>query len=188
MDKEAVRAQYRPQRIATLFVGESPPASGKFFYYGNTALARNMEAAMLSAGLGGNGNFLERFKEQGWYLDDLILQPVNRQQRAERRRKWRESQDSLADRIKVYKPRAIVSLLLAMSRLPQRRLAATPNCSPCHFPAMVSKRASERRWCRSCRSFLAIRKTARTPQRLVLATAHQMHFASHAKSARIGIV
>jgi hypothetical protein len=114
MDREAVRAQYRPQCIATLFVGESPSASGKFFYYGNTALAHNMEAAMLAAGLGGNGNFLERFKVQGWYLDDLILRPVNRQQRAERCRKWRESQDSLADRIKVYKPQAIVSLLLAI--------------------------------------------------------------------------
>jgi hypothetical protein len=114
MDREGVRAQYRPQCIATLFVGESPPASGKFFYYGNTALARNMEAAMLAAGLGGNGNFLDRFKEQGWYLDDLVLQPVDRLQRSERRRKWREAQDSLADRIKVYKPRAIVSLLLAI--------------------------------------------------------------------------
>jgi hypothetical protein len=62
MDREAVRAQYRPQRIATLFVGESPPASGKFFYYGNTALAHNMEAAMVAAGLGGSGSFFERFK------------------------------------------------------------------------------------------------------------------------------
>ena len=46
MDTEAVRARYRPNRIATLFVGESPPASGKFFYYENTALARNVKAVV----------------------------------------------------------------------------------------------------------------------------------------------
>ena len=36
MDTEAVRARYRPPRTATLFV-----ASGKFFYAGNTVLARH---------------------------------------------------------------------------------------------------------------------------------------------------
>jgi hypothetical protein len=41
MDTEAVRARYRPPRITTLFVGESPPASGKFFHAGNTVLARH---------------------------------------------------------------------------------------------------------------------------------------------------
>jgi len=60
------------------------------------------------------GNFLDCFREQGWYLDDLVLQPVNRLQTSERRRQWREAQDSLADRIKVYNPRAIVSVLLAI--------------------------------------------------------------------------
>jgi len=138
MDTEGVRAQYRPQRIVTLFVGESPPASGKFFYYGNTALARNMEAAMLAAGLGGNGNFLERFKERGWYLDDLVLQPVDQLQRTERRRKCRGAQESLANRIKVYKPRAIVSLLLESGTLSKplpKPLAAMRNYLPCRFPA-----------------------------------------------------
>ena len=65
MDRESVRAQYRPQRIETLFVGESPPASGKFFYYGNTALARAMNAAMTAAGLCDEANFLERFRALG---------------------------------------------------------------------------------------------------------------------------
>jgi hypothetical protein len=114
MDTEAVRARYRPPRIATLFVGESPPASGKFFYAGDTALARNMASAMRAAGLDDTGNFLDCFKEQGWYLDDLVLQPVNWLQTSERRRQWREAQDSLANRIKDYHPRAIVVLLLGI--------------------------------------------------------------------------
>ena len=59
-------------------------------------------------------NVLERFKANGWYLDDLVLEPVNWLERSERRRKWREAQDGLAARIKVYKPRAIVSVLKAI--------------------------------------------------------------------------
>ena len=74
---EAIRTSYRPQRITTLFVGESAPVSGKFFYIGNTLLARHVERAMNEAGLGGGGNFLDRFKSYGWYLDDLVLNPVN---------------------------------------------------------------------------------------------------------------
>ena len=115
MDTEAVRARYRPYPIATLFVGEAPPASGKFFYLGNSALAHHMEAAMMAAGVGGgDGNFLNRFKERGWYLDDLVLEPVDRLQTSERRRKWRNAGASLADRINDYQPRAIVSLLLGI--------------------------------------------------------------------------
>jgi hypothetical protein len=49
-DTEAIRERYRPKRIMTLFVGESAPSSGKFFYRGNTALKRNMETAMKAAG------------------------------------------------------------------------------------------------------------------------------------------
>ena len=32
---------------------------------------------MNEAGLGGCDNFLDRFKSYGWYLDDLVLNPVN---------------------------------------------------------------------------------------------------------------
>jgi hypothetical protein len=74
---EEARARYRPERITTLFIGESPPRSGKFFHYGNTALARYMSYAMRSAGLGDDGDVLDRFKACGWYLDDLVLEPVN---------------------------------------------------------------------------------------------------------------
>ena len=32
---------------------------------------------MRSAGLADDGGFLDRLKAYGWYLDDLVLQPVN---------------------------------------------------------------------------------------------------------------
>jgi hypothetical protein len=110
---EAVRQRYRPKRIMTLFVGESPPQSGDFFYYGNTALKRHMQKAMETAGLGlaESGDFLERFKAYGWYLDDLVLTPIDKLSPAERERQCRDARPELAARIAQYKPCAIVSLL-----------------------------------------------------------------------------
>jgi hypothetical protein len=48
--------------------------AASFFYYGNTALAHYMSAAMRAAGVVGDGDFLDRFKAYGWYLDDLVLE------------------------------------------------------------------------------------------------------------------
>jgi hypothetical protein len=35
---EIIRTRYRPDRITTLFVGESAPASGAFFYHGDSTM------------------------------------------------------------------------------------------------------------------------------------------------------
>jgi hypothetical protein len=110
-DAEAVRQRYRPKRITTLFVGESRPESGKFFYCGNTQLKRHMQEAMEAKGLGKNGDFLECFKAYGWYLDDLVLEPVDKLSKAEREKLCRDARSDLAARIKEYQPSAIVSLL-----------------------------------------------------------------------------
>jgi len=111
---EAIRARYRPRQISTLFVGESAPNSGDFFYYGNTALTGYMADAMKAAGLRGDGDFLDRFKAYGWYLDDLVLTPVNYLGRSQRKKECRDARASMAARIKEYQPRAIVSLLLSI--------------------------------------------------------------------------
>jgi hypothetical protein len=103
---EDVRADYRPQRILTLFVGESAPHSGKFFYLGNTPLKRYMQQAL---GLDGVDDFLDCFKAMGWYLDDLVLTPIDHiENRAERMAMWKAAQPSLAKRIKEYRPQAIL--------------------------------------------------------------------------------
>src|ERR1700722_6041718 len=111
---EAVRTKFRPERIVTLFVGESAPHSGAFFYLGNTSMARNMKRAMSDAGLSAGGDFLERFKAYGWYLDDLVLAPINHLPPSSRKQRWRQSQQSLANRIAEYRPRAILTLLLGI--------------------------------------------------------------------------
>jgi len=63
-DIETVRASYRPQNISPLFIGESAPSSGEFFYYGGNQLWREMKRAF-EASFGPGGDFLERFKAYG---------------------------------------------------------------------------------------------------------------------------
>jgi hypothetical protein len=111
---EALRARYRPSKITTLFVGESAPASGDFFYSGNTALKRHMQSAVEDSIGDNGGEFLERFKGYGWYLDDLVLIPVNRLEKSERLALCKNSQNSLATRIAEYQPAAIVTLLMSI--------------------------------------------------------------------------
>ena len=95
---EQVRQRYRPERITTLFVGESAPFGGGFFYYGNNAMLRHMQRAVTPV-LRDSDDFLESLKAQGWYLDDLVLTPVDYLTSAERRAKCFEARQSLAERI-----------------------------------------------------------------------------------------
>jgi hypothetical protein len=107
---EALRASHRPDRITTLFVGESPPVNGTFFYDGNNSMVRYMQRGVDTA-LPGTGDFLDRFRDCGWYLDDHVLSPINHLNDAERRTACYGALDSLSTRIAEYKPLAMVSLL-----------------------------------------------------------------------------
>jgi hypothetical protein len=114
---EVTRLRYRPDRITTLFVGESAPLSGDFFYRNNSALVRYMQQATEKAiGDGDGQNFLDRFKALGWYLDDLVLTPVDHPLPKQRKQLCREARASLAERIRAYQPLAIVSLLHRIER------------------------------------------------------------------------
>ena len=107
---EATRARFRPERVMTLFVAESAPDSGKFFYFGNNPMLTDMQRA-IEHSLGEGGDILARFKAMGWYLDDLSLAPVNNLPKMERVAICRDAQRSLAERIAEYQPQAIVSVL-----------------------------------------------------------------------------
>lgn len=103
---EMLRISFRPPRVTTLFVGESAPVNGKFFYQGNTGFYRYVRRAF-----DGDENFLAAFKQGGFFLDDLVLEPINGLPRSDRRRLHREYASSLAERIAVYKPQAVISVL-----------------------------------------------------------------------------
>lgn len=103
---EELRQSFRPERITVLFMGESAPRSGKFFYTHDTGLYRAMKAA-----LPWKEDFLAKFQANGFYLDDLSLVPVNGMNPTERKRQCEASVDSLTDRLKNYQPAAIVILV-----------------------------------------------------------------------------
>src|SRR4051812_24859212 len=77
-DNERLRRRFRPAKVRVLFVGESPPASGRFFYRGDSGLYRAMREAFatLDPSLG-DTNFLQAFQERGFYLVDLCAGPVD---------------------------------------------------------------------------------------------------------------
>jgi hypothetical protein len=87
-DLENLRRRFRPERITTLFVGESPPQGGTFFYKGDSLLYRQMKKALKEFWTDGS-DFLERFKASGFFLDDLVLFPINKREKEERERlRW----------------------------------------------------------------------------------------------------
>ena len=98
--------------------------SGDFFYYGNNAMFRYMQGAVEDS-LGESGDFFERVKAYGWYLDDLVLTPVDQLSGPARKAKCLHAQTSLAIRIAEYKPLAIVSLLKAY----REKCGCCGNCS-----------------------------------------------------------
>jgi hypothetical protein len=113
---ESVRKRYRPARIVTLFVGESAPHNGTFFYRGDSLMLRQMKIVVESA-FGETDDIPKTFMAYGWYLDDLVLEPVNHLQKPQRKTKCLEAQKSLAARIAEYRPLAIVSLLRSIDRI-----------------------------------------------------------------------
>jgi hypothetical protein len=113
---EELRKSFRPGLITTLFVGESAPASGRFFYSGDSSLFHAMKRA-----IGSRETFLEDFKDKGFYLDDLVLTPINKLERHERLRQRQEAVPELAKRLIEYKPKAVVVVMRAI--LPTVRTA-----------------------------------------------------------------
>jgi hypothetical protein len=135
---EVLRASFRPATITTLFVGESAPHNGTFFYDGNNAMHRYMSRATASV-LGSGDDFLQRFKAAGWYLDDLVLTPVNHLTRPERELLCLGAQSDLAKRIAVYRPQAIVSLLKSIQSIVEAAAREAGSTAPLYsvpFPGM----------------------------------------------------
>jgi hypothetical protein len=103
---EELRQSFRPAHITTLFVGESAPHSGRFFYSGDSSLFRAMKKAF-----GNRESFLQDFQHKGFYLDDLVLTPVNKLQNRDRSRLRKEAVPQLAKRLAEYRPSAIVIVM-----------------------------------------------------------------------------
>ena len=77
-----LRDQFKPARVRTLFVGESPPAGDTHFYRANSNLFRATREAFVQAfgpeAVSDGPRFLREFQDRGCWLVDLVDRPVNR--------------------------------------------------------------------------------------------------------------
>lgn len=116
-DIERIRQMYLPPKVKVLMVGESPPQSGKFFYTGDELTEKTQEAFAwlfmdVALDCSTHEDFLGYFKNSGFYLDDLCLEPVNGIRNDEKRNQVRDTWvSSLAKRMKKYDPEAIIFVL-----------------------------------------------------------------------------
>jgi hypothetical protein len=113
MDIEAVRRSYKPEKIRLLLVGESPPASGEFFYLKSNMTiytSKAFEQVFLRT-FHDIVSFLRFFRQIGCYLDDLCLTPVDKMPTLERKALLEESVGPLSERLKKFNPEAIAIVL-----------------------------------------------------------------------------
>ncbi len=109
---EERRRAFRPARARMLLVGEAPPASGKFFYNGDSGLYRAIRDAFCSVDSSIDGeNFLLRFQAAGCYLTDLCGQPVDHLGPKARRSFGEAGEPRLAKTVAELQPAMIVTLV-----------------------------------------------------------------------------
>jgi hypothetical protein len=124
-----------------LFVGESTPVSGDFFYRGNPLVTQIVMSA-IEESLPGQGT-IASFKANGWYLDDLSITPIDNLRGKARRDACVAARESLAERIATHKPLAIVSLMLGI-REDVEAATTIARCNVRHittpFPGMGQQR------------------------------------------------
>jgi hypothetical protein len=110
--REALRRRFLPQRVRILLVGESPPASGRFFYCEDSGLYRAVRDVFKEADPAiSDEGFLRRFQTCGCYLIDLCEDPVDKLDSKSRRRTCSMGEALLARRIRRLRPEMIVSLV-----------------------------------------------------------------------------
>jgi hypothetical protein len=111
-NRETLRRKFLPKRTRILFIGESPPASGRFFYRADSGLYRAVRNLFHTADSSiTDSNFLLRFQECGCYLIDACTDPVDNLEPKARRAACLAGEPSLSRRIRSLQPEMIVSLV-----------------------------------------------------------------------------
>jgi hypothetical protein len=114
---ERLRRTYRPRKVRILFVGESPPASGRFFYQADSGLYRATRQAFLKAFPDlCERDFLKSFRNLGCYLVDLCERPVDRLQPKARRKFRLEGEPHLTKIFRTLRPQIAIVMIRLISR------------------------------------------------------------------------
>lgn len=110
--RERLRRRYRPVRVEILFVGESPPASGRFFYRADSGLYRAVRDTFFAAFPAlRQTEFLDSFRSLGCYLVDLCGEPVDNIPPHERQRACSAGEARLARTIRGLRPKVIITIV-----------------------------------------------------------------------------
>jgi hypothetical protein len=148
-ERERLRESFRPPHIQLLFIGESPPASGRFFYSANSGLYRAMRMAFQRAGSTvDDKNFLAMFQERGCYLTDLCLEPVDHLGPDERRALRREGEKHLARQLKRFRPVIIGPVLRSIIRNVENAVSLA------HWHGQIVQFPYPGRWSRDRETFI----------------------------------
>ncbi len=102
-----LRNYYKPDNIDVLFVGESRPQGGTFFYQENSALYRETKKAF-NEYFAQNIFTLNNFKQWNCWLYDICDDPVNDFDNAQRKDCIHKNISRLVDFIKVADPKLII--------------------------------------------------------------------------------
>ena len=110
--RERLRREFRPEAVRLLFIGESPPASGRFFYRRDSGLYRAMREVfqMIDPSIT-DSTFLTVFQESGCYLFDLCPEPVDHLLATAHRDACRLAEGNLSRVIDRLQPAMIATLL-----------------------------------------------------------------------------
>jgi hypothetical protein len=110
--KESLRKRYRPDAVQILFVGESPPASGRFFYQADSGLYRALRDTFVAAFPAlREREFLESFRSLGCYLVDLCGQPVDQMTRKARQCVCHAGEVRLSRKVRQLRPKIVVTVV-----------------------------------------------------------------------------
>ena len=112
---------YRPRCVRVLFVGEAPPASGRFFYQEDSGLYRAIRQAFVEAfPVLRERDFLESFRALHCYLIDLCKNPVDRLSSRQRLRARRDGEARLGNRFRQLRPEIIVTVVRGIAENVER--------------------------------------------------------------------
>lgn len=113
MNTETLRKSYKPDQIKLLFIGESPPQSGNFFYHKGSLTSSTSRAfeKVFDRVFSDTHTFLIFFRLRGCYLEDICLEPVDKLPPKERAMMLKDSTEYFSSRLREYRPEAVIIVL-----------------------------------------------------------------------------
>ena len=109
---------FKPRKVKVLFIGESPPNSGNFFYNCNSRLYESTKKVFEKfwGKFKCDEDFLKKFKRHGFYLEDLCDHPINHLNRKYRRVERKKNVKKLAKKLNELKPRYVIIVMKGIER------------------------------------------------------------------------